>query len=319
MPYYPERPPEPSPQRQREPRMAARRNAVRLALMAAAGALAVFASVRLIGDLRAAQEGPFQTLPPEWGNPSTGKSYGLNIQMMEIPTAFGTADPGEDSPQDGGTPALLPRVSYPGNPELRISDRFLKLRKKGKYIIGYLKMDGLEEAVAQKDNTFFMDHDATGKKNGNGAIFLDEKVSLRYRPYTLILYGHNMKSGNMFGGLKKYRNSGYFYQHRMITFDTLYEEGEYAVFAAAVISATPGSGDWNDLWALDTESAVQREQAIQALERKSLVGSALDVRGDDQLLLLVTCTGSDTERMVVAARRLREGETADRLTLRQTQ
>jgi sortase (surface protein transpeptidase) len=32
------------------------------------------------------------------------------------------------------------------------------------------------------------------------------------------------------------------------------------------------------------------------------------VRPDDQLLLLVTCVENDTERRVVAARRVREGE-----------
>lgn len=48
-------------------------------------------------------------------------------------------------------------------------------------------------------------------------------------------------------------------------------------------------------------------------ERRSIIISALDVRVDDQILLLVTCLDGDTERLVVAARRLREGETADNL------
>ena len=40
-----------------------------------------------------------------------------------------------------------------------------------------------------------------------------------------------------------------------------------------------------------------------------MISSALDVQADDQILLLVTCLDGDTERLVVAARRLREGET----------
>lgn len=50
-------------------------------------------------------------------------------------------------------------------------------------------------------------------------------------------------------------------------------------------------------------------------ERRSIIISALDVRVDDQILLLVTCLDGDTERLVVAARRLREGETAESLVL----
>ena len=40
----------------------------------------------------------------------------------------------------------------------------------------------------------------------------------------------------------------------------------------------------------------------------------VDVNTDDQLLLLVTCNGDDTERRIVAARRVRDGESEDGLT-----
>ena len=84
------------------------------------------------------------------------------------------------------------------------------------------------------------------------------------------------------------------------------------------MSTTPGVARWYDLWSLDTDNAGDREAAIRTLERRSVISSALDVQADDQILLLVTCLDGDTERLVVAARRLREaaGETPDRLTIR---
>ena len=85
-------------------------------------------------------------------------------------------------------------------------------------------MDHLSEAVVQKDNTFFLSHDATGNNNSNGAIFLDEATGIITRPYTLILYGHNMKSGNMFGRLKKYKENAYFFSNRIISFDSMFED-----------------------------------------------------------------------------------------------
>ena len=43
-------------------------------------------------------------------------------------------------------------------------------------------MDGLDEPVAQKDNDFFLDHDATGRRNVNGSLFLDEDFfTVRFR------------------------------------------------------------------------------------------------------------------------------------------
>ena len=62
---------------------------------------------------------------------------------------------------------LLP-IQYPDNPDLTISERFRKLRKKGKYIVGWISFDEVDEAVVKKDNTFFLTHDAKGKKNSNG-------------------------------------------------------------------------------------------------------------------------------------------------------
>ena len=136
------------------------------------------------------------------------------------------------------------------------------------------------------------------------------------RPYTLFLYGHNMKSGNMFGRLKKYTENGYFYKHRMITFDSMYEDGQYAVFAVMEMETVPGTARWYDLWSLNSTSAAVRAEAIRTLERRSVITSTLDIQADDQLLLLVTCIGDDDERLVVAARRLREDEQANQLHMK---
>ena len=80
-----------------------------------------------------------------------------------------------DTPQPA--PAALPGgsdhagtlqpVKYPDNPTLKISDRFKNLRKKGEYIVGWIRFDELDEPVAQKDNSYFLNRDATGKRNSN--------------------------------------------------------------------------------------------------------------------------------------------------------
>jgi hypothetical protein len=83
------------------------------------------------------------------------------------------------------------------------------------------------------------------------------------------------------------------------------------------MDTTPGIARWYDLWSLVTDRIPDREEAIRNLERRSVVRDVLDVRADDQILLLVTCLDDDDrERLVVAARRLRTGETQNRLTIR---
>ena len=328
MPYYPEKKPDIPEETKQEARTTEkRRKLLRVSLAVVSCLLIAYGGIRLIvyisesaasrqtsrelkkiNDL--AESGTDSPLPAETFSPSPVLSSapaaaGQELQDTETLPPVSEADNG-----------VLRPVPYPDNPKLEIPDRFRSLRKKSNYIIGWISFDQVDEAVAQKDNTFFLNHDALGKRNSNGAIFLDEDVRLITRPYTLFLYGHNMKSGNMFGRLKKYKENTYFYQHRIITFDTMYEEGQYAVFAVMEMNTVPGTGLWYDLWSLNTDSSTDREKAIRTMESRSAIRSMLDVQADDQLLLLITCLDGETERLVVAARRLRNGEAADRLTLR---
>ena len=57
-----------------------------------------------------------------------------------------------------------------------------------------------------------------------------------------------------------------------------------------------------------------RADCIQKLQAYSLLYSPIPVSADDQLLLLVTCEGAEESRRIVAARRLREGETEQTLS-----
>lgn len=203
----------------------------------------------------------------------------------------------------------LPAVEYPNGHNL--VSRIQQLRKKSEYIIGWITMDDLDEPVALKDNDFFLNHDAMGKRNGNGAIFMDESTGLLTRPYTIMLYGHNMKTGAMFGNLRKYEKYAYCHKHRILRFDTLYEEGQYVIFAVETISLTPGKKGFVNLTALQSGERALRREALEQLTGHSLHTVLLDVNEEDQLLLLITCVGDDDERLIVGARRIRDGETVE--------
>ena len=351
MPYYPDRKPEPSGETQRNEthlnekhlndnqrnenqrnRTAAekRNRLLRLSVAVFLSLLFLYGGIRLLlyrSELDDSRKTAAELRRIQ--NREGTKSESTDLPALPVPKETVTAAAASPVPVAAASPVpaaapvpspaasggRLPAVTYPDNPEWKVNDRFRKLRKKGSYIIGWLSFDEVDEAVCQKDNTYFLNHDATGKRNGNGAIFLDSGVSLMTRPYTLFLYGHNMKNGNMFGRLKKYKETAYFYKHRIISFDSLYEDGQYAVFAVMEMDTAPGTSRWYNLWSLDTPIVAEREEAIRTLEKRSVIRSVLDVKPDDQLLLLITCVGDDEERLVVAARRLRDGEQADQLQM----
>lgn len=214
------------------------------------------------------------------------------------------------TPKPTATPlARLPKKPYPHNPYAIANTNFQKLRRQNEDIIGWLTIGKLvDEAVVQRNNTYYLDRDYRGYHNKNGAIFLDESCDLRTRPYTLTLYGHNMKTGLMFGGLRNYENPTYYHNDPFITFNTLYEDGRYVIFAVSTVSTDASKARYVDFSGLISTAVVKRTEAIKALQRFSVYRESIDVQPEDQLLLLVTCVDAQEDRRVVAARRIRDGE-----------
>lgn len=203
----------------------------------------------------------------------------------------------------------VPVSNYPGNPYLAVRSTFTNLQKQNPDIIAWLNVEGLlDEAVVQRDNTYYLTRDYRGKHNDNGALFLDESCSLQNRPSVYVVFGHNMKSDAMFGCLHKYEKSSFYKSHACLTYDTIYEEGEFAIFSVSNLSVATVS---RAISLSNTGDPDQMVSLIRELQFRSLYQSVLDVNGEDQLLLLVTCNGDDNQRRVVAARRLREGETRE--------
>ena len=319
MPYYPEKRPDLAERDQQLKAAQQRKKLLRLFIVVPACAMLIWGITGLIrygSDLSASRQTAAE-LREIYEQPTDAPVP----EIIEVPAPAITEAPAAavSVPAETPSPAaatLLPEIPYPQNPGKLISERFSSLRKEGKYIVGWLRMDSVDEPVVLKDNTYFLDHDAEGKKNANGAIFMDSGTRLETRPYTVILYGHNMKSGNMFGRLHKYKDSNYLRKNRIITFDTMYEDGRFAVFAVAEINTVPGTSAYFDIWSLDTLTPEDRAEALRKLGIRSFNGISLDVQPDDQILLLVTCVGDDDFRLVVAARRLRDGETESSLTYR---
>lgn len=206
----------------------------------------------------------------------------------------------------------LMHSDYPNNPFLRINERFQKLRRRNSDIVGWVTIDELlDEAVVQRDNSYYLRRDYLGYHNTNGAIFLEESIGLRSRPSALLLYGHNMKTGSMFGCLRNYETLSFYKKNPYITFDTIYEDGRYVIFSVAQVNIKPTAKDHAAFYQLPSCSDERKAQIISDLCRLSMFNCPIDVQPEDQLLLLITCMGDDDERRVVAARRLRDGETEE--------
>ena len=299
------------------------RSPVRLALTLLCAAVLLLCSVRLIGYFTAYLSARQTSAAlreiyyaPDAPTETAAFSPVPTAEPTAAPTPAPTPSPaaGEDAAPTATPRALLEPVRYPNNPYGAISSSFTKIRRQNSDIIGWLTIDGLlDEAVVQRDNSYYLNRDYRGYHNVNGAIFLDASCDLGTRPYTLLLYGHNMKTGAMFGCLRNYEDTTFYHNNPFVTFDTMYEDGRYVIFAIASVSTEPSSWQYMSFGQLLSLDIASREEALSTLKRLSLYRCAIDVSAEDQLLLLITCTGDDTERRIVAARRVREGEDEEQL------
>ena len=152
-----------------------------------------------------------------------------------------------------------------------------------------------------------------GEKTINGAIFLDAAVTLKSRPYSLVLYGHNMKTGAMFGNLRNYENASFYHKNPFISFDSMYEKGRYVIFAVTNISIEKKDSHDMDFFSFLSTHFQKRQEMINSLQSMSVHTYTVDVQPEDQLMFLVTCLDKDTDRRVVAARRIRDWENENEL------
>ena len=62
-----------------------------------------------------------------------------------------------------------------------------------------------------KGNDYYLVHDSQGNTNNNGSIFIEELNSGSFSDGNTIIYGHNMKTGMMFAGLRYYHTDKNYY------------------------------------------------------------------------------------------------------------
>ena len=198
--------------------------------------------------------------------------------------------------------------------DLDILPEMQKLARENPDTIGWLGIGGVVyQPVVYWDNSYYLDHDFTGAGNASGTLFLDENHPLTSRTQNLLIHGHSMKDGSMFGILTHYRNLDFLRRHPLIAFSTLWEKEAYVVFAVLVVSSRTGdTGYFNYFDHATFTSGEDFDSYILALRNRSRFEIPVDVECGDALLTLSTCI--DDDRLVVAARRLRVGETKDELS-----
>jgi len=107
----------------------------------------------------------------------------------------------------------------------------------------------------------------------------------------VIIYGHNMRDGSMFGSLSGYAEEDYAAAHPVIRFDTLTEAGEYRVLAAFYSHAyTPGEEGFRYYQYTDLSRPEDFEAYVRQARESALYDTGTRAEYGGRLLTLSTCS-----------------------------
>ncbi|MDE7020118.1 MAG: class B sortase [Lachnospiraceae bacterium] len=208
-----------------------------------------------------------------------------------------------------GAPGVTIHYTDEEEIELKVLEEYETLYNKNRRLIGWLKIEdtNIDYPVLQTtDNIYYLDHNFEQEYDKNGSLFLDAACDIVHRNTNLIIYGHHMRSGKMFGNLNKYSSESYYKEHPYIQFDTIYEKGTYQVmyvFRSKIYNEDEIVFKYYQFF--DAVSEKEFDSNMQEMAAISLYDTGVRAGFGDELLTLSTCDNSEADgRFVVVAKRI---------------
>lgn len=164
--------------------------------------------------------------------------------------------------------------------------------------IGYIYIPSIDcrlPMVQGDDNDYYLTHTFNKEYSANGCLFEDYRINGGLSSSQIIIYGHNMRNGAMFGKLKNYQDysfwnsSGndvlYIYTGNVIK--------EYKIFSCYISEAISDTYTFN----FPTLESM-RDYAVN-MKAKSMYDTGVDVSTATQVITLSTCTNDGEQRFIV--------------------
>ena len=179
---------------------------------------------------------------------------------------------------------------------------FDALSKENKDTVAYLKVNNTNIdyiVVKGKNNSYYLTHNFKKKWSNAGWVFADYRNNFDDNDKNIIVYGHNMRSGSMFGTLKNVLKKEWYLDddNRKITFVTKSGTYYYDIFSIYTIKS-------EEYYITTDFSDINFLEFVNKIKSRSIYDFNVDVDESDNILTLSTCTTGGKKRVVVHAKRI---------------
>ena len=133
--------------------------------------------------------------------------------------------------------------------------------------------------VQGSDNSFYLDHGVDGRKNSNGAIFMDYTAQKDYSDQNTVIYGHRMWSGRMFAPLLQYKMQSFYEAHPYLYLYTPAQDYRLEVLAGCNVESVDAV----------YRSKLSTEKVQELMQRSGIRSHIRELPENAQYVTLSTC------------------------------
>ena len=188
-----------------------------------------------------------------------------------------------------------------------VTSKYRELYQLNNDFVGWLTIDGtrVDYPVMQKkdDESFYIDKNFYKEEAIGGSLFLSSSSDIYLPTDNIIIYGHTMTDGTMFGDLKKYEDEDFYKEHKTIIFNSLKEDSVYEiayVFKDKIHDSTYQGFKYYEFSMAYTDK--DYESFINGCEGLKLYDTGIKINCFEKFLTLSTCSYHEKDgRLVIVA------------------
>lgn len=180
---------------------------------------------------------------------------------------------------------------------------FKKLKSENSDVVAYIKVNNTNieyPIVKTSNNNFYLNHSFDKSKNSRGWIFADYKNKFDNTDKNIVIYGHNMRDGSMFGSLKNILNEEWYNNTENMNITFLTENGNYIYKVFSIYKIE--SEDYYIKTDFSTDNEYQK--FLNIIKERSIKNFDVKVKASDKILTLSTCANNNKYRVVLHAKKL---------------
>lgn len=185
--------------------------------------------------------------------------------------------------------------------------KYKELYLQNEHMVGWISIAGttINYPVMQTPNDpdYYLKRNFDKQYSDLGTPYVQENCNLSESD-NLVIYGHHINGGRMFGALEAFKSQGFYEQHKRIQFDTLTAQAEYEIVAVFKTVAYSLEGfRYYDF--VDAENEEAFASYVDKCKELALYDTGVTAAYGDKLITLSTCEYSAPNgRLVVVAKKV---------------